>query len=129
LFAPKLYRIRDGNPSSIVEDDADLRGMFRTALALEGFEVVEAAGGFEALRHIDDLRPHLIVLDLGLPGISGADVRRELAASVHGRKIPIVVVTASIVIPADLHVECVLRKPVLPDELVETVRKCLATGT
>src|SRR4051812_1342308 len=110
----------------VVEDNDELRGMYRTALVLEGFDVTEARSGFEALRHIDHARPDLVVLDLGLPGISGAAVRQELAASVHSRNIPIVVVTAAIVIPADLDVECVLRKPVLPEVLVETVRRCLA---
>jgi DNA-binding response OmpR family regulator len=110
----------------VVEDNDELRGMYRTALALEGFDVMEARSGFEALRHIDHARPDLVVLDLGLPGISGAAVRQELAASVHSRNIPIVVVTAAIVIPADLDVECILRKPVLPEVLVETVRRCLA---
>jgi CheY-like chemotaxis protein len=44
------------------------------------------------------------------------------------RHIPIVVVTGSSLDPAGFNVACVLRKPVMPDELIKTVAACLATG-
>ena len=111
----------------VVEDNADLRMMFRTALTLEGFRVLEADDGLTALRLLDSDRPDLVVLDLGLPVISGHVVREEIAAQADLRKIPIVIVTGSPVGDAQ-GVACVLRKPVLPDELVRTVRRCLAAG-
>jgi two-component system phosphate regulon response regulator PhoB len=112
----------------IVEDEDDLRRMYRQALALEGFEVREARSGYEALRCLDTVRPDIIVLDLGLPGVDGLTVRDELAGSAHTRTIPIVVVTGSPELYPTLNVECVMRKPVQPDELVRTVQKCLVSG-
>ena len=52
----------------IVEDDADLRRVWRLALQLEGYNVEEAGDGIGALRHLDNHPPNLVVLDLGLPG-------------------------------------------------------------
>lgn len=50
----------------LVENDAPLRGMYRTALRLAGFFVQEAANGFDALRALDSDPPDLVVLDLAL---------------------------------------------------------------
>lgn len=112
----------------VVEDDADLRGMFRAALALAGFDVRDAADGWEALRRVDIALPDLIVLDLGLPGVNGQGVLAELSAQAHTRAIPVVVVTASSDPLQGFQVDCVLRKPVDPDELLRAVRRCLAAN-
>ena len=112
----------------IVEDDEDLRALFRIALTLEGFEVQEAGDGLEALRQIDASPPDLVLLDLGLPLLSGTVVQQEIATHLFTRDIPVVIVTGSAKDLSDLHVKCVLRKPVTPEELVRTVHSCLATG-
>jgi DNA-binding response OmpR family regulator len=112
----------------VVEDDADLRRMFRTALTLAGFAVHDVAVGMEALRYIDLEPPDLIVLDLMLPDISGLVIRQEIAAHAHTRRIPIVVVTGTSIDISRLDVACLLRKPVTPDELVRVVQSCLMTG-
>ena len=112
----------------VVEDDADLRQLFRTALAFAGFRVLEAGDGFRALQLLDADPPDLVVLDLGLPVVSGLIVREELAAQAHTRHIPIVVVTATRGPHEGLDVACVLYKPVTTEQLIETIRRCLATA-
>ncbi len=112
----------------IVEDDEDLRRLYRTALLLEGFEVIEAGDGLEALSRIDRAQPDIIVLDLVLPTLDGIAVRQEIAAHALTREIPIVVVTGSTMNVAQLDVECVLHKPVTPETLVATVKRCLFRG-
>ena len=112
----------------IVEDDEDLRRLFRTALALAGYDVVEAGDGLEALQRIDQVLPDLVVLDLLLPGMSGIVVQQELAAQALTRQIPVVVITGTAIEPASLDVACLLRKPVSPDDLIEAVRQCLAAA-
>lgn len=110
----------------IVEDDHELRRMFRHALSVAGYAVSETADGISALRFIELLRPDLIVLDLGLPLMSGLDVQREVAAHAQTRNILVVIVTGSSAVLDDLGVACVLRKPISPDHLVDVVEKCFA---
>jgi chemosensory pili system protein ChpA (sensor histidine kinase/response regulator) len=112
----------------IVEDDADLRSMYRVALVLAGYQVRVAIDGLDALRQIDSDPPDLVVLDLGLPIITGHVVREQIAASAVTRHISILVVTGTPEKAAGLDVACVLTKPVSPDRLVEAARSCLAAG-
>jgi DNA-binding response OmpR family regulator len=69
------------------------------------------------------------VLDLVLRALDGVSVQQELASRAITRQIPIVIVTGSSINTAGLDVACVLHKPVMPDELVRTVKQCLATGS
>jgi DNA-binding response OmpR family regulator len=112
----------------VVEDDEDLRSLFRIALTLAGYEVEEAGDGLEALRHIDNFPPDLVVLDLMLPFVGGAVVQQEIATHVFTRDIPVVIITGSGKDLSGLGVACVLRKPVMPEELVRTVASCLTAG-
>jgi CheY-like chemotaxis protein len=110
----------------VVEDDDALRHMYRTALGFAGFEVHEARDGLNALQRIDSDPPDAIVLDLGLPGVDGLVVQQDIAARASTRHIPIIVVTGSGQNLEWLDVQCVLRKPVSLDALVETVQKCVS---
>jgi CheY-like chemotaxis protein len=109
----------------VVEDDAALRRMFTTALTLAGFTVREAPNGYEAIHSVERHHPDLIVLDLLLPGFGGLGVQKEIAERAATKLIPIVIVTGSNRDLDYLAVARVLRKPVDPDALVETVRTCL----
>lgn len=112
----------------VVEDDEDLRRLFRTALVLAGYDVVEAGDGLEALLRIDQAPPDLVVLDIVLPRLSGIAVQQEIAAQAVTRQIPIVVITGSGMEPSEMDVACFLRKPVSPEQLVEVVAQCLHSG-
>ena len=112
----------------VVEDDDDLRHLFRTTLTLAGYDVTEAGDGLEALQRIDHSPPDLVVLDLVLPRVSGLVVHQEIAAQAITRHIPVVVITGSAMPHADLDVACFLRKPISPDRLINAVRGCLAAG-
>jgi two-component system phosphate regulon response regulator PhoB len=112
----------------VVEDDPAVRRMYRTALGFAGFTVVEAEDGLSALQQLEDRAPDLVILDLMLPTVSGLIVQQEIAAHAHTRDIPIVIVTGSEMNLDDLAVPCVLRKPVSPDQLLNTVESCLNSG-
>jgi CheY-like chemotaxis protein len=114
----------------LVEDDDDLRRLFRVALTLANYEVFEARGGFEALRQLDAHPPEVVVLDLMLPGLDGYAVRSELEAHAHLRNIPVVVVTGHPPpAPERLNAKCVLTKPVSPPQLISAIEQCLASGS
>src|SRR5699024_3337495 len=76
-----------------------------------------------ALRQIDGAVPGAVVLDLGLPGLSGFDVGREVAA--HLPLVPIVVVTGSTEAIDSAQFACVLRKPITATALIEAVENCV----
>ena len=110
----------------VVEDNDDLRGLYKIALRTAGFQVRQASDGLTALRAIEADRPDLVVLDLHLPLISGFEVQHEMK-HLQATHIPVVVVTA---LPPErtrgLNVACVLHKPVMPEALVRAVVECLA---
>ena len=77
----------------VVDDDPDIRELLFTALEDEGFEVVPAGNGQEALAVIQSFRPDVIVLDLMMPVMDGWQFARELRA--RDEDIPIVLLSAA----------------------------------
>ena len=108
----------------VVEDDPVLLGFYKGALLMSGFGVTTAEDGMDALRWMESETPDLIVLDLGLPRVSGHDVYREITVRAETRHIPVVVVTGQAGVEA-AHFACVLHKPVDAESLVSVVEKCL----
>jgi DNA-binding response OmpR family regulator len=62
----------------VVDDDPDVRGFVVASLEDLGYQVAEAADGVEALKQFRRETPDLVVLDYIMPGMSGADVAREM---------------------------------------------------
>lgn len=62
----------------VVDDERAIRRFLATSLGAHGYAVFEAADGPEALAAVVDLRPDLLILDLGLPGLDGVEVTRRL---------------------------------------------------
>jgi diguanylate cyclase (GGDEF)-like protein len=78
----------------IAEDELHLREILRTQLERDGFEVVEACNGEEALALAEQVRPDVILLDVMMPGMDGYEALRHLRASYATRYIPIIMLTA-----------------------------------
>jgi CheY-like chemotaxis protein len=112
----------------VVEDDPDVRRMYRAALSLAGFDIMEAHDGLAALHLLEQRSAKLVILDLMLPTIDGLTVQQEIAAQASTRDIPILIITGSTLPLDDVKVPCILRKPVSPDDLISAVRRCLTAG-
>lgn len=109
----------------VVEDDPDLRAVYKAALTVAGYAVAAVEDGMDALRYVERQMPAAIVLDLTLPRLNGRDVQRELASFPATCQVPIVVVTGSEASDLDpSQFACVLRKPVDTETLVEQVDRC-----
>ncbi len=78
----------------VVDDEEDILELVRYNLAAEGYRVLCAATGEEALAAVRSQRPELILLDLMLPGIDGMTVARRLRADPETRALPIIMLTA-----------------------------------
>ena len=94
-----------------------------------GFDVRTASHGVEALRHIDRCgMPHVIVLDLMLPWVNGVEVLATVREHAAGRRVPMLVTTASATSEFDLRAYKplrLLRKPLDYSKLVATVQALL----
>ena len=111
----------------VVEDDMQIARNLRDYLEVAGFEVTAVGDGSSALASIRGDRPDLLVLDLGLPGIDGFDVARELRRT---STVPIVMLTArgeesDRIVGLELGADDYLVKPFSPKELVARVRAVL----
>jgi len=111
----------------VVEDDMQIARNLRDYLEVAGFEVTALGDGAAALASIRGDRPDLLVLDLGLPGMDGLDVARELRRT---STVPIVMLTArgeesDKIVGLELGADDYLVKPFSPKELVARVRAVL----
>jgi CheY-like chemotaxis protein len=77
----------------LVDDDSDVAMMYETQLAAQGFEVIRARSGAEAIDRANRDAPDLIYLDLGLPEMHGFDVLQRLGAEPTTSRIPVVILT------------------------------------
>ena len=113
----------------VVEDNRDALSGLYMLLTHAGFAVVMAENGDEALFLIDrGMRPHVIVLDLMMPKVSGWDILKQLQSDPELREVPVIVVTA--LDKDDAHVvgaDVVMQKPIEPGALISEVQR-LATG-
>lgn len=78
----------------VVDDEADIRTLCRVNLEYEGYRVLEASGGEEALELVKNEKPDLVLLDLMMPGIDGWEVMEKLQGDDETARIPVVLLTA-----------------------------------
>ena len=110
----------------VVEDDEATRGALHALLDDAGYVCDEVADGERAVAVMRDARFDLVLLDLGLPGMSGADVHRHLRRDPRTRFLPIVFLTAQTDREAKLAeleagAEDFITKPYDADELLARV--------
>jgi two-component system cell cycle response regulator DivK len=79
----------------LVEDNEKNRKLAHDVLVHQGYRVVDAQSGEEALRLVQDERPSLVLMDIQLPGINGIEALRRLRADPATQAIPVMAVTAS----------------------------------
>jgi len=84
---------RFGRPVLVVDDDAATRAAERAVLTEDGFRVVEARDGEEAMRVIQIDPPAVVVLDIQMPGVDGPAFARELRMAL--RRVPLVILTGA----------------------------------
>ncbi|HEY3311479.1 MAG TPA: response regulator [Anaerolineales bacterium] len=107
----------------IVEDSRDNAAYFRLVMDLAGYRTEIASDGRFAVELIYKKRPDVVMLDLGLPGLSGMEILQILRSDARLKKTHQVVVTAYSQLAADLQVEpdLILFKPVSPAQLTDLV--------
>ena len=116
----------------VVDDEAYILNILDFSLDSEGFSVVTAANGEEALRKAADERPDLVILDVMMPKIDGFEVCRALKAKKETQTIPVILLTAkdrdadrqkANEVGADLY----MTKPFSPARLIAAVQELLGS--
>jgi len=113
----------------IIDDDATIREMLELMLGSEGYTVVSAPHGAAALILLDEVRPHVILLDMKMPVMDGWEFLEKYRRR-PGRQAPIVVLTAAQDdkrLAADLGADAYLAKPFAIDDLLRVLERCLSS--
>jgi len=115
-----------GRKVLVADDDHEFREALTEILALEGWNVLQARDGKEALDHARNMDPDVLLLDHRMPALTGAEVVRRLRAD--GVPVPVVFVSAAEELEelaASVGVACRLRKPFGLDELAAMLHRAL----
>lgn len=118
----------------IVEDEKDIIKMLEYNLKKEGFKVIDARDGEDALDLAMREYPDLILLDLMLPGMDGLEVCRALKKEAKTASIPIIMLTAKAqesdkVVGLELGADDYITKPFSPRELIARIKAVLRRVT
>jgi DNA-binding response OmpR family regulator len=78
----------------VVDDDVTIGEMLKTGLEAMGYEVDNAMNETEVWKSIEKVKPDVILMDVGMPGVDGITLCRNIRFSLELSKIPIIMVTA-----------------------------------
>ena len=114
----------------VVDDDPDLRHALSLRLRANNYDTVNVCDGYSAIAMAQKERPHLIILDLGLPSGDGFAVLKHLQEYPALSTVPVIVLTAR---DPEAHEKRTLesgavaffQKPADNEELLSTIRACL----
>ena len=112
----------------VVDDEPPIRKLLRVGLSTQGYSVFEAANAWAAIEQVRSTQPDLIVLDLGLPDLSGHDLLRRWRD--EGLALPVVILSSrtdegGIVQALELGADDYITKPFGMNELVARIRVAL----
>ena len=116
----------------LVDDEEDLLSLWKVRLASNGYEVITALSGEEALTKFSVSNPHLVLTDLRMPGIDGMALFEAIRE--RNKAVPVIIITAHGSIPEAVEatrqgVFSFLTKPVDGKDLLEEVEKALQFST
>jgi DNA-binding response OmpR family regulator len=122
----------EGKVILLVDDDLTLREMYEERLKAEGFEIIQAVNGEEALAKAKESMPNVILLDIMMPKINGFDVLKQLKANEELKAIPVIILTALIQDVDRLQgkklgaVDYIVKSETMPGEVIDKIKKVLA---
>jgi CheY-like chemotaxis protein len=115
----------------VVDDNADCRKLLVWLLERQGFYTISAKTGHDAVALAIRCQPHLVLMDLNMPGLNGYEATRAIHADGRGRQIPVIAVSADCAEYGFEHwarkagFTAFVAKPWEQDELLELVTRVL----
>ena len=118
MYSPKIL---------VVDDETYIVELVKFNLEKEGYRVIVAFDGMHALEMVKEENPHLILLDIMLPGMDGLEVCRTLKQDLNYNTIPIIMLTAKgdefdTVLGLEMGADDYIKKPFSPREMVARVK-------
>jgi diguanylate cyclase (GGDEF)-like protein len=122
--------MRETETILVIDDELHIRTILTYMLEQEGFQVVQASGGAEALALLDDSLPDLILLDIMMPDMDGFTILNRIRGQFRTHNLPVILLTArgetqQKVRGLEAGANDYLVKPFVPDELMLRVRNML----
>jgi CheY-like chemotaxis protein len=117
----------------VVDDDDVIRQLITVNLELEGFDVIAAVDGQDALDKVKEARPDVVTLDVMMPRVDGWEAAARLRADPETAHVKVVLLSARAQ-EADIQrgerigVDAYLTKPFDPDELIDVVRRLVGNS-
>jgi DNA-binding response OmpR family regulator len=117
----------------VADDDEDILLLVTTRLRRDGFDIISARSGDEALALVRERRPALAVLDIGMPGLDGVQVLEEIRGDDDLRAMLVVLLTAKaqesdVRRGFDAGADAYVKKPFSPADLSARVRELLGSS-
>jgi phosphate regulon transcriptional regulator PhoB len=117
----------------VVEDERDVAELIRYNLTREGYDVVVAGSGGDAIKQAREVQPDVVLLDIMVPQVNGWEVCRRLKQDAETRAIPVIMVTGRVeegdkVLGFEMGADDYVTKPFSPRELVARVRAIARRG-
>jgi CheY-like chemotaxis protein len=112
----------------VIDDEPAVRALVAASLEGAACEVETCADARTALQSALQTPPRLILLDVALPGMNGADLLRRLRAEPATHAVPVVMLTG-LEPPAGAHPDAILHKPFAPQDLRDTVLEWLGAAS
>lgn len=115
----------------IVEDDSFVMDIYKTKLSQEGFSVIEAENGVEALKKLKNEKPDILLLDIVMPYMDGLEVLKKIKENEDTKNIPVVLLTnLSQKEEVDKGMELgamdyLIKSHFTPSEVLEKIKSCL----
>ncbi len=117
----------------VVDDIGIIRRLVRVNLEPEGYDVIEAANGAEALERIKESKPDLVLLDVIMPVMDGFQVLKELRHCTGTQDIPVIMLTSCMeevdrLKGREIGISAYITKPFDPDALMHLINRVLSGG-
>jgi len=115
----------------LVDDDLTLREMYEERLKREGFSIVQATNGEEAIKKAKEKKPAVVLLDIMMPKVNGFDVLKNFRGDSELKEVPIIVLTALI---QDVDraqgkklgaTDYIVKSETMPGEVIAKIKKVL----
>ncbi|MDD4899443.1 MAG: response regulator [Candidatus Omnitrophica bacterium] len=115
----------------VVDDDKDIVDSLHSKLTREGYQVVSAFDGEEALVRVKEDNPDVILLDLMLPKLNGFDVLKETRERFKDKWRPIIIISANLELDAlkkcyDMEADHYLTKPVTMEKILQGIETMIS---